>query len=130
MISAKLIRYYLGLNATLGIFKLNVAHSPIYTLELSWRENKNDISCIPEGTYKVIPHNSEAHPNTYEITNVPNREAILIHIGNYPSDFRGCIGIGLGVDPTTPMIINSGKAMELLRNEIVNNEFILTVENL
>lgn len=130
MISARLIRYHFGLRATLGILKLNVAHSPIYTLELPWRENKADISCIPQGTYRVIPHNSEAHPKTYEITNVLNREAILIHVGNYPANFRGCVGVGLGVSPTTPMISNSEKAMDLLRNEIIDKEFTLTIENL
>ena len=53
MITAKLIRYYSDLKVTLGILKLNVAHDPIYTLELPWRENKTNLSCIPLGTYKV-----------------------------------------------------------------------------
>ena len=80
MITAKLIRYHFGLKATLGVLKLNMAHSPIYTLELPWRENKPNISCIPEGTYECIPYTSEKFPNVYQIKNVPNREAILLHI--------------------------------------------------
>ncbi len=130
MITAKLIRYHFGLKATLGVLKLNMAHSPIYTLELPWRENKPNISCIPEGTYECIPYTSEKFPNVYQIKNVPNREAILLHIGNHPTDTHGCVLIGKGVSPTTPMISNSKEAMDLMRNEISNKEFTLTIENL
>lgn len=126
---ARLIRYYSGLKATLGILKLDVAHSPIYTLELPWQQNKPEISCIPEGVYKVEPYSSEKYPNVYQICDVPGRSAILIHIGNYPTDTHGCVLVGKGVDPTTPMVSSSKQAMELLVNELAEKEFTLTIES-
>lgn len=130
MTTAKLIRYHFGLRATLGILKLNVAHSPIYTLELPWRENAADISCIPVGSYKVTPYSSEKFPNVYQINNVPGRDSILLHVGNSPTDTHGCVLLGKGVSPTTPMISNSKEALELLRSLVGNGEFTLAVENL
>tara|TARA_R100000654_G_scaffold17445_2_gene36488 strand:+ start:1717 stop:2151 length:435 start_codon:yes stop_codon:yes gene_type:complete len=69
-----------------------------HTLELSWQDNKKNVSCIPKGVYDV----SKRHPNKsasykYEhllIENVPNRNYILFHIGNYPKDTNGCILLG------------------------------------
>ncbi len=130
MIAARLIRYHSGLKATLGILKLNVAHTPIYTLELPWRENKTDISCIPHGVYDVKPYSSEKYPDVYQICDVPNRSSILLHVGNYPAETHGCVLLGSGVDHTTPMVSNSKRAMDSLRNEIADKEFILTIENL
>jgi hypothetical protein len=126
--NVRLIRYHYGLNATLGILKFPVVHQPIYTLELPWRENQHDISCIPVGVYDVIPHNSVDHPGTFEVTNVPNRSSILIHVGNYPSDFKGCIGVGTGVSPSTPMISSSNIAMDKVR-DMGGDGFVLTVES-
>jgi hypothetical protein len=128
--NAKLIRYHFGLKATLGVFKLNVAHSPIYTLELPWRENKDSVSCIPEGIYTVEPYSSEKFPNVYQIKDVPNRDAILMHIGNHPYETQGCVLLGMGVSPTTPMVSNSRLALDLLRSEVGNKPFILTITNL
>lgn len=127
--NVRLIRYYSGLKATLGILKLPVAHSPIFTLELPWRDNADNISCIPIGIYDVEPYTSEKFPNVYQIKNVPNRDAILIHVGNYAGDTHGCVLIGKDVDSLTPMVTNSKGAMELLRNEIGDKGFLLTVEN-
>lgn len=127
--NVRLIRYHSGLKATLGILKLPVAHAPIFTLELPWRDNQDNISCIPTGVYDVKPYSSEKFPNVYQIMQVPNRDAILIHIGNYAGDTHGCVLVGKDVDTVMPMVANSKGAMELLRNEIGNKEFTLTVEN-
>lgn len=130
MITAKLIRYHFGINATLGILKFNVVHNPIYTLEKPWLGNMGQISCMPDGTYKVAPYTSEKFPNVYQIKDVPHRTAILIHLGNYATDTHGCVLVGMGVTPTTPMVSNSKNAMELVKHLVGNNEFTLTVENL
>ena len=126
--NVRLIRYHEGLKATLGILKFPAVHQPIYTMELPWRENAANISCIPVGVYKVVPHNSINHPHTFEVINVPNRSAILIHTGNYPTDFEGCIGVGMGVSPSTPMISSSNVAMDMVRN-LGDGGFTLSVEN-
>lgn len=130
MITAKLTRYYSGLKATLGVLKLNEEHCPIYTLELPWRENKADISCIPEGSYKVTPYSSEKFPDVYQINNVAGRDFILLHVGNTPADTHGCVLLGKAVNSLTPMVSNSQIALDLLKSLVGNSEFTLIVGNL
>jgi len=65
-----------------------------YTLELAWLENKFRISCIPVGIYTVITRTSAKYGKHFHILNVPNRDYILIHHGNYYSDILGCILVG------------------------------------
>lgn len=60
-------------------------------LELPWRENKTYISCIPDGTYKAIKHNSPTFGNSFWLQDVPNRSEILIHFGNYNHNTLGCL---------------------------------------
>ena len=64
------------------------------TLELPWRNNERMVSCIPLGTYDVIPRTSAKFKNHLYVTDVPNRSFILIHQGNYHSDILGCILVG------------------------------------
>lgn len=65
-----------------------------FTLELPDLDNATNISCIPEGTYKVTKHNSPSKGECLKIHNVVGRSNILIHIGNYTSDILGCILVG------------------------------------
>lgn len=66
------------------------------TLELAWRNNQRKVSCIPKGTYTCVVRNSPKYGNHWHVTNVPNRDLILIHHGNYHTDILGCILVGLG----------------------------------
>ena len=72
------------------------------TLELPWRGNRRQISCIPPGTYNVEIRLSNKYGRIYWIRNVPNRSYILIHSGNFAGDtskgykthVMGCILLG------------------------------------
>ena len=68
-----------------------------YTLEPPWQNNKKNVSCIPSGTYKIIP---AKHKNyvAYEVLDVSERKHIKIHIGNWISDTTGCILLGFKAD--------------------------------
>lgn len=68
------------------------------TLELPWKDNQRNISCIPEGEYLVrMVRFSKSFPYPhYEVLNVPDRSGIKIHRVNFVKDLRGCIGPGLG----------------------------------
>jgi hypothetical protein len=74
-----------------------------YTLELPWRENRSNISCIPEGEYKCEIRRSPKFGLVYWVKKVPKREFILIHSGNFAGDVsrgwkshvNGCILLGL-----------------------------------
>lgn len=67
------------------------------TLELPWNENKKNESCIPLGNYKVSPRQSAKYNKHYHIENVPGRSFILIHIGNFYTQTKGCILVGKGI---------------------------------
>jgi hypothetical protein len=49
-----------------------------YSIELPWRNNQHEISCIPEGNYALRRRNSEHVGWHLELVNVPGRELILI----------------------------------------------------
>jgi hypothetical protein len=112
-------------------------HPKIYMIAPPWKDNQKDISCIPQGLYNVIRHNSIYHPNTFEILNVPSREGVLIHPGNYACpvqvgdriicDSKGCFLPGFDYDKKTPMIKRSVKAQEYLLDNIKDN-FALEVK--
>ena len=64
-------------------------------IELPWRNNAPDISCIPPGTYHghmiQSPHFQRA---VYVLDDVPDRSAIEIH----PANFGGCVALGFYSD--------------------------------
>lgn len=61
------------------------------TLELPWKNNASRISCIPAGTYDVIGRNSPKYGSHFHVLNVPGRDYILIHAGNFHYEIMGCI---------------------------------------
>ncbi len=88
------------------------------TLELPWKNNQHDISCIQKGVYKCILspfHNMQR----YELQNVPQRFAIFIHDGNYYKDVLGCIL--LGVKPTD---INGDGQIDVTSSFMTNQQFV------
>lgn len=70
------------------------------TIELPWKNNARQISCIPAGTYQVEKTISPTKGKCFHVKDVPSRDSILIHIGNYASgkkvDTLGCILPGMG----------------------------------
>lgn len=86
--------------------------------------------CIPVGTYDCIPHNTPAHPDTWELANVPGRTAILIHDGNRPlKDTLGCILVGdkFGMLDGKPAVMDSKATMAMLRATLPAGGFRITV---
>ena len=98
---AELIRKY-GEKQTLGwLTVMDDNDKPIMsklTLELPWKDNKRNISCIPEGVYWVKKRKASESPTKkydhFIIENVPNRSYCLWHGGNYNTQIQGCILIG------------------------------------
>lgn len=82
-----------GSNGTFGVFIYNDIPFAL-TLEREWLDNQRSISCIPVGKYICKLVNSPKFGNTFEITNVPGRSAILFHKGNLDDDSHGCILVG------------------------------------
>ena len=92
------------------------------TLENPYINNERNISCIPEGEYKVrLRLARESATRDYLhllVQDVPNRDWILFHRGNSAKDTSGCILVGLGTQHN--VVQNSVLAMDLLMKEILN----------
>ncbi len=75
-----------------------------YTIELAMKNNLPQVSCIPEGRYRIARRYSSKFKNHLWLLNVPGRSLILIHpANNAVKQLRGCIapvttltGIGTG----------------------------------
>lgn len=115
---------------TLGMLTIvGVRHEPIYTLENPLRETIVD-SRISDGEFECIPYSGTKFKDVYLLKDVPERTDILIHAGNFESDTRGCILVGLSAAsaPTgEPMILESRQAMRIFRELIGDESFILTL---
>ena len=111
----------------------------LYTLELPWNNNKNNVSCIPEGTYKVVWSLSpRLRKYTYEILGVPGRAGIRIHGGNlagaapkYITHSLGCplLGTKVGRINGQRAVLASQIAVRKFENITGKKNFILEVKN-
>lgn len=82
------------LDATPGEVFLDDQHL-CWSMELPWRGNEHDRSCIPPGTYALGQHfRTIGGLATLHLEHVPDRAGILIHIANWPHEINGCIGVG------------------------------------
>ena len=116
-----LVRKLFTNKSTMGeLFLNNKFHS--YTLELPDLNNKRSISCIPEGTYNCrlrLPRESATRDYIHLLVqDVPDRDWILFHRGNYPYQSQGCILVGLGSQQN--FVSNSTLAMDLLIKEVIH----------
>ncbi|GGH68215.1 hypothetical protein HNQ91_001499 [Filimonas zeae] len=63
-----------------------------YTIELPWKDNQQQVSCIMEGTYNLVKRHSVNHSHHLLLKGVEGRELILIHPANNTlKELRGCI---------------------------------------
>ena len=121
LINLLLIRDTFSEKSTIGELFLN-GERMCDTLENPWLDNQRNISCIPAGVYDVrlrLARESASRDYLHLLVqDVPNRDFILVHRGNYPSQTQGCILVGLGTEQD--VVHNSVLAMDLLIKEIVN----------
>ena len=64
------------------------------SLELPWCQNKRGISCIPSGRYVCVKRYTAKYGHHFWLQNVPDRDVILLHVGNSVADSHGCILVG------------------------------------
>lgn len=90
----------------------------IYTCEDPWLNNESNISCIPLGTYNVVRHPTERHPEGWLVLDVPDRFAIMFHVGNTIEDTQGCIlpGTALATLNNRWAVRGSATAMQQLND--------------
>ena len=111
-----------GTSPTYGVL-INDTQPICLTLELPWKDNQHMISCIPPGTYAVIPNTPE---KPWRLVGVTDRTEIDIHVANSCADILGCIGLGLQFG--TNIILRSVDAVNYLKT-IVPENWMLTIVN-
>ena len=94
------------------------------TVERPWLQNARGRSCVPAGEYKLKLRNSGVvsrtsrgrHTQGWELTDVPNRTYIMVHIANVVSEVQGCIAVGhrFGVVNNKWAVMNSRSAFDRL----------------
>lgn len=66
------------------------------SLERGWRNNQQDISCVPAGKYILkYEYSNRFKKYLWELKNVPNRTECKFHSANYWYQLNGCISLGL-----------------------------------
>lgn len=93
-------RYWGDTNQSSGACMiLNEEGIPEFTslsLERGWVDNKRNVSCLPEGQYRVMYEWSEKFQRMlWEIKDTPGRSECKFHGANYWKQLNGCIALGL-----------------------------------
>lgn len=117
---------FLIVNKSLKIFYSGVM------LELPANANTREISRIPEGVYNCTQHRSPRHGLCFSINNVYDRENVLIHIGNYVYQTKGCVLPGSSFQD-----INADGLMDVVNSRqtldgmlaLLPSKFKLTIKN-
>lgn len=117
---------------TLLVFDGIMEQAKFSTLELPWRENTRETSCIPEGRYTVSPRSNAKFGDHLIVNKVEGRDWILFHSGNIPDHTKGCILVGLTHGDMDgdgiPDVLSSRAAMGLL-SQLVPETAVLVIVN-
>ena len=89
------------------------------TLELPWRNNERNKSCIPSMCYTVEPRTSQKFGHHLIVSGTTPRELILFHVGNFPKDTDGCILVG-----TDFADIDGDGKLEVTSSKIAMNKLV------
>lgn len=65
------------------------------SLERGWRNNQNNVSCVPEGSYTLkLEYSPRFRKDLWELYGVPGRSECKFHSANYWYQLNGCIALG------------------------------------
>ncbi|MDF5698383.1 DUF5675 family protein [Vibrio parahaemolyticus] len=90
-------------HGTFGVLCDEFGNEICKTIERPWKDNAPMISCIPDGHYDLVPHQSPKFGKCYAldgeeqgvtIWGPSQRTHILIHVANRVDQLQGCIGVG------------------------------------
>ena len=93
-------RYRVTYNYTLGFCFIKHENDIIeyigVSIERGWRDNQNNVSCVPEGTYDLeLEYSDKFKKDLWELKGVPNRAECKFHSANYWNQLNGCIALGV-----------------------------------
>jgi hypothetical protein len=88
-----------------------------YCLERPWQNNQPLVSAIPAGVYPAHVRYDHADAWRIELDNVPHREHVEIHVGNWVFNSEGCILVGASLKADDLcVVLDSKAAYSKLRN--------------
>lgn len=93
-------------------------------LELPWKANKQNVSCIPVGEYRCT-YTQTTGGFKYIVHDVPGRTLIRIHIANSTKELLGCLAAGM--EFTENFIHNSRTGMHMIFDAAAEKEFMLKI---
>lgn len=93
-------------------------------IKIPYRINARSVDCIPEGIYPATHYYSPLKGLVFLLHDVPGRDAVEVHIGNYVAglklDSQGCILVGKSFEDRNGDgfidVIDSTKTMNELRD--------------
>lgn len=100
-----------------------------FTLELPWKQNGVNVSCIAPGEYKIREELHKKHGRCLRLAGVPGRAGVLIHAGNTAKDTRGCIipGMLTGKIVGSRAVLNSHLALDSMLDIVASAGPDLTI---
>jgi len=133
----RLQRLISGSHGTFGVLR-----APGWTalsIECPWINNIRNVSCIPDGQYRVVmSYSPKFRRRMYEILDVPGRSGIRLHGGNLAGDrtkglithFSGCIGLGIrqGVLSNQRAVLISQATVSTFESLMQHKDFDLIIE--
>ena len=97
---------------TLSIWDGDVIIFSCKTLELPYKDNEKNISCIPAGKYPIKHRESKKYGKHLHIQKVTGRTYILMHSANFFHQLEGCIAVGkefMHIDDDQQIDINASR---------------------
>ena len=105
------------------------------SLERGWRNNEQNVSCIPVGEYEMkLEHSPRFKKLLWEIKGVQGRSECKFHSANYWFELNGCISLGLKHKKINKDnyydVTNSRKTMQVFHDVLSNfKEVKLIIKN-
>ena len=95
-------------------------------IEPPWKQNQENVSCIPEGTYNIAWRTFPSHGRRLWVRDTSPRTDVMLHAGNFQKDTLGCLlpNLRFGIANNQPRGYESQKALSLIEATVGPEEEI------